>query len=240
MKAKGQQWLDKVRRLDMRPPQNFVERPQPKPPIEARPTHYSVTEAETLRRDPYAIYAKKVLKLKPLDPLIRDPGPRERGTLIHAIMELLVTENINIGREDALTHLEHLAWQLFKEARLPRDIELVWWPRIEKLLPEIIRDEALYALNHRHAEIKARAIPLKGTNVTLSGRADRIEQSDSAAHIIDYKTGSYPTKKQAQTLIAPQLPLEGFLMAEGAFEGRPENHAQQFDLFAPQCRWFNS
>lgn len=219
MKNKGQIWLDKVRRLDVRPSIHFAQRPEPKPPLDARPTHYSVTEAETLRRDPYAIYAKKVLKLRPLDALIRDPGPAERGTLIHAIMELLVTENIDARKPNALEQLTEKAEALFKEARLPRDIELVWWPRIEKLLPEIIRDEAENSLSHRYAEAKARPIQLKGTNVTLSGRADRIEQTGRLTHIIDYKTGPTPSKKQAQTLIAPQLPLEGFLMAEGAFEG---------------------
>lgn len=36
-----------------------VERPCPAPPLDIRPRHFSVTEIETLRYDPYAIYAKK-------------------------------------------------------------------------------------------------------------------------------------------------------------------------------------
>lgn len=222
MKNRGQIWLDQVRRLDIAPKIEFVTRPCPTPPLAARPKHYSVTDAETLRRDPYAIYAKKVLKLRPLDPLIRDPGPAERGTLIHAIMEVLVTHQINVHQPDALERLTALAQSLFDEAQLPRDIALVWWPRIEKLLPNIIDDERDNQLKTLYAEIKAKAITLPGTEITLSGRADRIELFDqSAAHIIDYKTGTNPTKKQAQTMVAPQLPLEGYLLAEGAFEGIP-------------------
>ena len=49
----------------------FAARPQPKPPLRLRPQHFSVTEIETLRRDPYAIYARRILSLMPLDPVIR-------------------------------------------------------------------------------------------------------------------------------------------------------------------------
>src|SRR5690606_22330011 len=42
--------------------------------------------------------------------------------------------------------------------------------------------------------------------------------------ILDYKTGSSPSKAQAHTLLAPQLALEGALLRRGAFEnlGRRE------------------
>jgi len=40
-----------------------------KPPLEARPRRLSISDAEVWRRDPYAVYAKRVLDLKPLDPL---------------------------------------------------------------------------------------------------------------------------------------------------------------------------
>ena len=35
--------------------------------------------------------------------------------------------------------------------------------------------------------------------------------------IVDYKTGEPPTKKQVRVLLAPQLPLEGAILAEGGF-----------------------
>jgi ATP-dependent helicase/nuclease subunit B len=51
-----------------------------RPPVESRPRSLSVTEIETWLRDPYAIYAKHVLGLRPLDPLDAPIGPLERGT----------------------------------------------------------------------------------------------------------------------------------------------------------------
>ncbi|TIV86022.1 MAG: hypothetical protein E5V77_26720, partial [Mesorhizobium sp.] len=67
---------------------DFAARPQPRPPLSMRPQHFSVTEIETLRRDPYAVYARRILGLSPLEPLIRDPGAAERGTLFHEILHL--------------------------------------------------------------------------------------------------------------------------------------------------------
>ncbi|MCR4282238.1 MAG: double-strand break repair protein AddB, partial [Bauldia sp.] len=71
--------LDDVPKTDVKP----VARPAPKPPCAARPRHLSITEIETLIRDPYAIYAKRILRLEPLDPLGRVPDAATRGTLIH-------------------------------------------------------------------------------------------------------------------------------------------------------------
>ncbi|TIX62149.1 MAG: double-strand break repair protein AddB, partial [Mesorhizobium sp.] len=38
------------------------------------------------------------------------------------------------------------------------------------------------------------------------------------ADILDYKTGSSPSKAQAHTLLSPQLALEGALLRRGAFK----------------------
>ena len=60
-----------------------MKKPEPKPPLAARPQGLSVTEIETLVRDPYAIYAKHVLGLEELEPLGRAPDYALRGSLIH-------------------------------------------------------------------------------------------------------------------------------------------------------------
>ena len=59
----------------------------------ARPRSLSITEIETLVRDPYAIYAKHVLGLEPLDPLGLAPDYALRGTLIHDALGTLHAAN---------------------------------------------------------------------------------------------------------------------------------------------------
>ena len=68
---------------------------------------------------------------------------------------------------------------------------------------------------------RSRAEPhaIAATGATLSGYADRIDLlAAGKADIIDYKTGSSPSKAQAHTLLAPQLALEGALLMQGAFQ----------------------
>ena len=85
--GRGARYLSWARALD-RPDAIAPEpRPEPKPPVDKRPRSLSVTRIETLRRDPYAIYAERILRLAVLDPVERDLGPREAGDAWHAALE---------------------------------------------------------------------------------------------------------------------------------------------------------
>jgi ATP-dependent helicase/nuclease subunit B len=75
--------LRHARTIDDAPRQKRAARPEPRPSGGVRPRILRVTEIETLRRDPYAIYARHVLDLKPLKDIDLEPGPAERGTAIH-------------------------------------------------------------------------------------------------------------------------------------------------------------
>jgi ATP-dependent helicase/nuclease subunit B len=57
-----------------------VERPEPKPDVELRPLSMSVTEIEHWLRDPYTIYAKRILNLIPLDPVDMPLTAADRGS----------------------------------------------------------------------------------------------------------------------------------------------------------------
>jgi ATP-dependent helicase/nuclease subunit B len=55
--------------------------------VSSRPKRLSVTRIARLLRDPYWAYAYYVLRLRPLPPLGRIPGPAERGQLAHKVVE---------------------------------------------------------------------------------------------------------------------------------------------------------
>ncbi|MBB2972446.1 double-strand break repair protein AddB [Mesorhizobium sp. RMAD-H1] len=220
MRERGGRYLHWARQIDAAPDVPFVKRPEPSPPVKARPKHFSVTEIETLRRDPYAIFAKKILRLRPLKPLIRDPAAAERGTLFHDILGAFTESRIDPTGQGAEAALFDLGRRFFEAAALPVEIEAVWWPRFAALVPEFLRWERERARDvaARHAEIAAQALEVDGQGVTLSGRADRIDRlRDGTAEIIDYKTGSTPSRRQAHVLLSPQLALEAALLARGAF-----------------------
>jgi ATP-dependent helicase/nuclease subunit B len=220
LSARGDTLLGWVRALDEGADAPFAKRPQPTPPAEARPKRFSVTEIETLRRDPYAIYARRILGLQPIEPLLTDPGAAERGNLFHDILHRFTEAGVDPASAEAEKVLLGIGRQFFDKMALPADVEAVWWPRFAALASDIIRweREDREGVTHRHAEAQAQATDVGGTGATLSGRADRIDLRPAGmADILDYKTGSSPSKGQAHTLLAPQLALEAALLQRGAF-----------------------
>lgn len=220
MRGRGEIYMAWARDQDLGRDRPFAERPNPTPPVAARPRRFSVTEIETLRRDPYAIYAKRILGLRRLDPLDSDPGPAERGILFHEILHRFVHAGIDPDRSEALAQLTGIAKTCFAETGLPPDIEALWWPRFSAMAANIVDLEAHRATDvlQSYSEISAAATPVGETGMTLSGRADRIDVvAGGTAHVIDYKTGSSPSKGQAHILLSPQLALEGALLSRGAF-----------------------
>ncbi|EFM57910.1 double-strand break repair protein AddB [Brucella inopinata] len=220
MRGRGARFIHWSREIDRAEDVPFVRKPEPAPPVAARPKHFSVTEIETLRRDPYAIFAKKILKLRPLEPLIRDPAAAERGTLFHDILGHFTQAAIDPLAPDAAEKLMELGRILFADMDLPLEIEAVWWPRFTALIPQFLQweRERAYKVQERFAEIASQKREVENLGITLSGRADRIDlMRDGTAEIIDYKTGSTPSPKQAHVLLSPQLALEAALLARGAF-----------------------
>lgn len=220
LRARGAEYLAWAREIDHAERVEAASQPRPTPPLEARPRHFSVTEIETLRRDPYAVYARRVLGLAPLDPLLRDPGAADRGMIFHEILHRFSTSGLDAGDDAVIPGLLAIADAVFAEAALPGDVEAVWKPRFAALARNIVeweRAERAGTLK-RHAEAESARIEIGATGVTLRARADRIDERPAGmADILDYKTGSTPSRQQAFTLVAPQLALEGALLIKGAF-----------------------
>ena len=139
MRGRGDALTALARALDRSATVRSIKRPDPKPPLDARPRRFTVTEIETLRRDPYAVYARRILGLWPLDGLSRDPGAAERGTLFHEILHRFSSSGIDVEAETAERALTAIAHQCFAEAALPADVHAVWWPRFLAMAGEIIR-----------------------------------------------------------------------------------------------------
>jgi len=189
-----------------------LERPAPHPPVAARPKKLSVTEIETWLRDPYAIYARHVLRLRPLDGLDEAVGPLERGNILHKALELFVAG----GGGDA-GRLIALADELFQQAGIPKAVLALWRPRFIGAARAFVDFE-----QERRGAIAASHLEKRGTldlgGFTLTGIADRIDiLRDGRAAILDYKSGAIPSAKQVEQLLSPQLPLEAAMLAEDGF-----------------------
>ncbi|MEM7299817.1 MAG: double-strand break repair protein AddB [Pseudomonadota bacterium] len=225
MHHRGQKYLQIAKHLDTagpgkeNPTPALTVRPAPRPPVEARPQSYSITEIETLIRDPYAVYARRVLDLAPLDALVRDADAREKGTLFHAILELYGKCGIPANEAQAIEWLKRAAREVFEQSTLPAATLAVWREGFDQMLPLFANWDAERSVNvqQSHFELSG-SVEIGDNGTTLRGRADRIDRmKDGSIALIDFKTGSNPTKQQANSLLAPQLPLEGAMVMRGAF-----------------------
>ena len=196
--------------------------PAPRPPVEARPTHLSVTRIETLMRDPYSIFARYILGLKVLDPLEADPGAAERGTFIHQALEKFVAAHASGPLPpDAKPALLSQGEEAFGPILGRPSVRAFWWPRFERIAEWFLREEAKRrdALAEAFVEQTGKtALTVADFRFTLQATADRIDRMVDGTYVImDYKTGAPPSKKDVKTGKAPQMPLEAMILAEGGF-----------------------
>ncbi|MDB5642645.1 MAG: addB [Hyphomicrobiales bacterium] len=222
-RRRGDEILALARRLD-RPARIAAHpRPEPRPPLELRPTRLSVTAIETLRRDPYSIYARHILGLQALDELGAEPGAREAGTQLHAVVgEFTARHRSGDLPADSLDQLQALAQDKLGLLLDNADYRAFQWPRIEAGLSRWLEWETERRAGLARSEIELHGklpIPLDGGVVfTLSGYADRIDVLASGeCEIIDYKTGHIPSAPEIKAGFAPQLPLEVAMLRKGAF-----------------------
>lgn len=198
--------------------------PRPTPPLAARPSKLSVTEVETLMRDPYALYARKILGLNPLDPLDEEPGAAARGSVMHDALDLYA-RRLTSGLDAAARQTLILACgrEAFGANLARPAIWAFWWPRFERVAMRFLEIEADRhgLLETLKTEIRGEIIPDGLPGFTLVAKADRIDRrlDDGALVIIDYKTGAPPSPRQISAGYAPQMPLEGYMAEEGAFPG---------------------
>lgn len=226
MAAEGARHLARARRLDSPgAPPVAAPRPAPKPPVADRPRALSVTEIETLIRDPYAVYARRVLNLKPLDPVAADPGAADRGNIVHAALADFLDKHRGPFDDAAVAALIEAGRRAFAAVDDYPEVTALWWPRFLRIAEAFVRLEAERpAVLRRHLEVTgALTLSPPGGPFTLNGRADRIDETDGGLFVVDYKTGGAPSVKEVEALLAPQLPLEAAMIRRGGFPGLPDD-----------------
>jgi ATP-dependent helicase/nuclease subunit B len=221
MRSRGARFLGFARSLDLGGKQEFSKRPEPFPKASHQPIRYSFSEVGKLRRDPYEIYARRILRLDPLDPYNSDPSAAERGTIYHSIVERFIREGHDPAQPESENIILTITREEFDKAALPSHIDAVWRPRFHDIAQKFLDYEKARRPDIRKSFVELRAeMALPDVGIGVSGRADRIDmRRDGRADIIDYKTGLSPSIPQARSLLDPQLSLEAAALGAGAFKG---------------------
>ncbi len=200
-----------------------VKPPAPRPPVNRRPRHLSVTAIETWLRDPYAIHARHILKLAALKPLDEATDASDYGSIVHDGLHRFLRSHGAAWADDSARALRVAMSQALGDAGL-RQALIAWWsPRLERIADWVAGQETERRLIRAPLAIATEAsgaleLHRPGGRFRLTGRADRIERyDDRTLAILDYKTGSPPTQKAVEDGLAPQLLLEAAMAAEGGF-----------------------
>lgn len=220
-------WAHWAEKIDAPELIKAVAKPEPRPPVAARPSRMSVTDIETWIRDPYAIFAKRVLKLSPLDDIELEISAAEKGSLFHDILHQFSEVYKGAIGDDALDVLVEIGVKKFATIKQAwPQLFAFWWPRFLRVAEWFLQQEA-----ERRTEGLKIFSEIKGAMnfnaqygedgmqpFTLTARADRLDIKPEKAEIIDYKTGAPPAAKQVSAGFAPQLLLEAAILAAGGFE----------------------
>jgi len=197
----------------------------PCPPISARPRLLSVTQVETWMRDPYSIYARHILQLRPLEPIDADPGAADRGSFIHVALDRFVAANPEKIPPNALQQLLSFGEAAFGASLGRPTVRAFWWPRFVRVAHWFLAQEA-----KRRGDIVRSASEIRGRLTiegpeglfTLSAIADRVDTLLSGGYeIIDYKTGAIPRQSDVNLGFSPQLGLEAAILCAGGFDAVP-------------------
>lgn len=222
----GERYRHLARALDMPLSLPTLARPRPKPDPALFPKSLSVTEIETLVRDPYSIFARHILRLDPLDNIAVAPSAAKRGTIIHTVLGDFASVYPKDLPDYALEDLLGRGAEAFNPVAVAYpELYAEWWPRFQRLAGAFVvweqnrRPDLAKVFSERSGQW---TFPLKDSVFTLRARADRIEQHrDGSFTIIDFKTGQPPGLREVYAGFAPQLTLEAIILMQGGFGDIP-------------------
>lgn len=213
-----------MRRIDHPPTHQPADRPAPSPPAAARPRKISVTEVDRLKADPYAFYARRMLRLMPLDPVDADPSAAWRGTAVHDVLEKwFSTDDCDADK------LRARATRMLHDGRTHPMMRALWQPRLMEAIDWIASQIADNRRTHRRVAAVEGDGSMDIAGVTLTGKFDRIDRfADGTLAIVDYKTGQPPSIRAVREGFSLQLGLLGMIAEDGGFG--PELHARASDF----------
>ncbi|MBY4639431.1 double-strand break repair protein AddB [Gluconacetobacter entanii] len=225
-------WLEQLDRPSGAPAP--VAPPRPCPPVSMRPRSLSVTEIETWMRDPYAIYARRILGLKRLADLEEMADAADYGEIVHDALDQWFTRYPDRWPADGEARMVRVFAEVLEAARLRPALAAWWAPRLERIARWCAATESGRrgdgAPRTVLTELSGR-MELSGFSFgtfVLRGRADRIDRdAEGGLSLFDYKTGTLPTRASVLAGWQSQLVLEAAMIEAGGFAPDAVGHVTE-------------
>ncbi len=191
------------------------------------PLKVSVTGFDRLRNNPYVYYVEKVLRLKAPSGDVGKNFYRERGILLHGLMEDMARyselhphEGVEGLRKNFSEVLEE---KFILETEIPKMLKQLWGEKWQEIAGVYgmellrVREETERVLCEEKGEVVLRE------GVILHGKADRLDvMKEGGLRIVDLKTGTLASKKAVESMEASQLVLLSLLAKKGGYESLGE------------------
>lgn len=207
-------------------------------PLALRPHTWSASLVKDLLACPVKAYAKKVLGLYKWQPLEAPATAAEKGQILHDIMFAFYRQQPNLppafdgNYEPQQKQQAKQTFLAIADAVLNRTHDksaaLLWQQRMPQLAEDFV--QTIFTLYSETGQqpfaFEQEATTSLAGGITLQARADRVDLSAQGIHIIDYKTGIPPSIRKVLNGEEPQLGVESYLAAAGAF-GTPDTHVAE-------------
>lgn len=233
-----QPYLDWSRAMDRPSEITPIQRPNPTPPVDKRwarkGREISITGVSKWIRDPYSLFGREVLRLKPLDPLDAPRDARHFGSALHEGIELYIRDALDgrIGDPHDPAHIgilrDHMHKQLLAHGFEPDEV-FKEEPRLTSIAADLM---AWFAERYADGfdivgtEVDAKA-ELPDLDFTLIGQLDLVERSPAGYAMTDFKTGTPASAKTVAAGFDLQLPLAAWLVAQGALAALKAGETEQ-------------
>jgi RecB family exonuclease len=152
-----------------------------------------------------------------LDPLRAQPDARDRGIIVHSVLEQFVKQRpAQETRAQARARLLNIARTvLLNEVPFPAT-RAIWFAKLNRGVDNFLTQEGKYQSETLAVETVGRQ-QLDGLPFALFGTPDRIDRlNDGRLHLIDYKTGKPPSEAQ-QDHYSKQLRFAAAMAERGGF-----------------------
>lgn len=201
---------------------------QPSPVLihDLKPENISISQYQSLVNCPYQYFTLTCLNLNQTSELNEELGKADFGSLVHLSIHAFFTNldylpgpfknKVTIhNRDEAENMLRLISKQAFSQST---NTELsdgfsneLWLQRWLNLIPKFIDWEIKRQTNYTPYKHEAeKKLNINDTS-QIHGRLDRVDKSKDGYAIIDYKTGTTPTKKSIIAGEQVQLPMYALL-----------------------------
>lgn len=200
---------------------------RPSPVVKKTIDRLSTTDVSKFLRDPYYLYAKRILRLKPLKSIEQEPSFAEFGNFVHRVLENFIKDYQKIAPEQRLEKLVNdYGKNIFDDYFPSPHSRLLWWPKFENIAKWFIKKEVELRVNLAQilVEVEAEIII---NNIILTTKIDRVNfYKDGRVTIIDYKSGILPRDMDVTSGLEPQLAVEAIIITQGNIKNYPELNNQ--------------